>query len=520
MAGQRRGAVMQPLVHGNAKSSVAVGLVRAATAAMLVLVGSLAPTELTAQTAAANGRIVFVKLDQDGFADIWVMDADGSNETNLTNTPGVHETDPAWSPDGATIAFTRPGPVSDGAGGLGDIWVMDADPSTDDATNLTNTPEFPEYHPAWAPSGTQLVFVREIPGQIISEQPDLFVMDADGSNATNITQSDTSEIDPAWSPDGAKVAFAGVRDGGWEILTMGPDGQNEENLTGDGFDGTDRAPDWSPDGTKLVFMKESQVGGCCEPWEIWAVNRDGSGDTNLTNHPSYDMGPSWSPDGTEIIFSSTRDTNPETPWESDIYTMPAPTTLPPPSVTASAQPSSPAVTRLTSDGSSSAPDWGTNTDEGLDLIQNPSFELDANGDNRPDAWTSSPKFRRSTATMPHDGTYVGRLRATDNAGVTISQTVSNLTAGTSYTFSGWVKIPNQNDATFSFKLQVRWHRANNTIISTSTIKNYTAKTSGWNQATKNLVAPTGTVKAQIRLVASSLNGTIYVDDFRFVLVTQ
>jgi Tol biopolymer transport system component len=55
-----------------------------------------------------------------------------------------------------------------------------------------------------------------------------------------------------------------------------------------------------------VFQKQSQVGGCCEPWEIWAVNRDGSGDTNLTNDPSYDTGPSWSPDGSEITFSSTR----------------------------------------------------------------------------------------------------------------------------------------------------------------------------------------------------------------------
>jgi hypothetical protein len=81
-------------------------------------------------------------------------------------------------------------------------------------------------------------------------------------------------------------------------------------------------------------MKESQVGGCCDPWEIWAVNRDGSGDTNLTNHPSYDMGPSWSPDGSEITFTSTRNRTEEDPSRTDIFAMAAPTTLPPPNQSA------------------------------------------------------------------------------------------------------------------------------------------------------------------------------------------
>jgi len=269
---------------------------------------------------------------------------------------------------------------------LREIYVMDADPTTDDATNLTNTPSFEEYQPSWAPSGAQLVFVREVPGQIISEQSDIFVMDANGENATNLTQTDANEHAPDWSPDGTKIAFAGVRDGGWEILTMDPNGQNEAILTGDGSDAFDEAPDWSPDSTKVVFMKQSQAGGCCDPWEIWAVNRDGSGDTNLTNHPANDTSPSWSPDGSEITFSSDRDST-ENPARTDIYAMPAPTTLPPPDETASATTSQDSgamdfaagdvllrtasaqttsettVRRLTTatDGSSTEPDWGPNT---------------------------------------------------------------------------------------------------------------------------------------------------------------
>jgi dipeptidyl aminopeptidase/acylaminoacyl peptidase len=361
--------------------------------AVLFLASGLLPAEPSAQTTSPDGKVVFVRPGTESSencfgqpcADIWVMDADATNQTNLTKTPDTNEGQPAWSSDGTRIAFSSD---QDEVGGFSDIWVMDADGTNQ--TNLTKTPDTPdadnfhEYQPSWAPSGTQIVFVREIPGQVISEQPDIFVMDTDPTteDANNLTQTDANEIDPAWSPDGTKIAYAGVRNSGFEIVTMDPNGQNEEILSGDSFEGDDRAPDWSPDSTKVVFMKQSQVGGCCEPWEIWAVNRDGSADTNLTNHPSDDMGPSWSPDGTEIIFTSTRDATVEDPFRADIYVMAAPITLPPPtgesaSVTtsqhsgvmglaasdvlpraASAQTTSEtALRRLTTDGLSTEPDW-------------------------------------------------------------------------------------------------------------------------------------------------------------------
>jgi Tol biopolymer transport system component len=359
--------------------------------AMLFLASALLSTETSAQTTSPEGKIVFVKqgtepsdkCDRQPCADLWVMDADGTNQTNLTDTPDTNEGQPAWSPDGTKIAFTGPGDLNeDGSGGLDDIYVMDADGTNQ--TNLTDTPDDLEYQPSWAPSGAQITFVREIPGEIISEQSDIFVMDANGQTpATPLTQTDANEREPDWSPDGTKIAFAGVRNQGWEIVTMDPNGQNEAILTGDSFDGEDRGPDWSPDSTMVVFQKSDNSGGSGgDPWEIWAVNRDGSGDTNLTNHPADDMGPSWSPDGSEITFTSTRDATEEDPFRADIYVMAAPTTLPPPtgetaSVTtsqhsgvmglaasdllvraASAQTTSQtALRRLTTDGLSSEPDW-------------------------------------------------------------------------------------------------------------------------------------------------------------------
>src|SRR5919112_1285694 len=175
--------------------------------ALLFLASGLLPREPSAQTTSPEGKIVYEKL-----GDIWVMNADGTNQTNLTNTP-----------------------------------------------------DFLEYRASWAPSGAQLTFVREVPGEIISEQQDIFVMDANGENANNLTQTDANEDDPAWAPDGTKIAFSGVRNSGSEIVTMDPNGQNETILSGDSFEGADRAPDWSPDSTKVVFQKQCQ-GVCSDAW--------------------------------------------------------------------------------------------------------------------------------------------------------------------------------------------------------------------------------------------------------------
>jgi hypothetical protein len=105
--------------------------------------------------------------------------------------------------------------------------------------------------------------------------------------------------------------------------------------------------------------------------------------------------------------------------------------------------------------------------------------------------------------------------AADNSGVTISQVVTNLTAGTTYPFAARVKIPSTSD-TFTFAIRVRWRNASNATIRTDTIRSFTGSTNdSWHLAAASLAAPAGTTNAQIQMVASSLNATIYVDHFLF-----
>lgn len=159
--------------------------------------------------------------------------------------------------------------------------------------------------------------------------------------------------------------------------------------------------------------------------------------------------------------------------------------------------------------------WTLDDPQTDNLLANPSFENDGNGDGRPDAWSVDSRFTRSDEASPIEGSYVGKFRATNNATITTQQTANNVVAGQRYVFSCFVKIPTTSDA-LSFTFRVQWRRADNSPISNWTVKTYKDDTTGlWFQVAKSKAAPTGTAKAQITMMAKNLNATIFVDNCEF-----
>jgi len=249
-----------------------------------------------------GSRIAF-QSDRDGNPEIYVMDADGSNQTRLTRNQAL-DWDPAWSPDGSRTAFG-----SDRDGSM-DIYVMDADGSNQTRLTRHLSEAWVEVEsPAWSPDGSRIAF-----SSWRDENSEIYVMDADGSNQTRLTRGPSDASSPAWSPDGSRIAFGSWRDGNPEIYAMDADGSNQTRLTRhpSGVWGGAWSPVWSPDGSRIAFQSERDGNS-----EIYVMDADGANPTRLTRNRAWDEGPAWSPDGSRIAFESGRDGNPE------IYVMEA-----------------------------------------------------------------------------------------------------------------------------------------------------------------------------------------------------
>jgi Tol biopolymer transport system component len=241
-----------------------------------------------------DGRVVYT-ADAGGNMDIFVMNANGTGKTNLTNSP-EDDYSPRWSPDGSRVVFTAQ------RGGNTDIYVMNADGSGQ--TRLTSDPA-PDTNPDWSPDGSRIVFNSErISGDSLFGNADIYVMNADGSNQTNLTNSGSYEWRPAWSPDGSRIAFEAAREGDHDIYVMNADGSGQTRLTS--TPGFDEYPRWSPDGSRLLFQTDRHGA-----YEVYVMNADGGGQTSLSRDPDQDIHPDWSPDGSSIIFVSDREGNEE-----------------------------------------------------------------------------------------------------------------------------------------------------------------------------------------------------------------
>lgn len=227
--------------------------------------------------------------------ELWLINADGTDTRALVTSVAV-EGAPSWSPDGTKLAFTgfEWGPQII----IWDIWIVGVDGS--ELTNLTRSSETSVLSPSWSPDGSQIVFV--------DTHWDLWVIDVDGSDRKRITSDVAHQSSPAWAPDGSLIAYCslpvtGGLMGSNDIWVIEPDGTDPTRLTDRG---DSCLPAWAPDSSQIAFTAfvfAQDASG--DHSDIWVMQRDGSGQRNLTNDPArFDRAPAWSPDGTTIAFDS------------------------------------------------------------------------------------------------------------------------------------------------------------------------------------------------------------------------
>ena len=224
-----------------------------------------------------GNKIAFISGRNNKYYQIYIMDIDGSNQTAIS-TSTSDSMNPVWSPDGTKIAYHS---------GWG-IWTMNADGS--DQQQITSEPPSCN-QPSWSPDGTKIAFISV--GMIYTQ---LFVMNADGTNPVCLTNDTYHCNNPAWSPDGARIAYNGTPNGseGTQIRIMNSDGTNPIKLT---TNGTNYEPTWSPDSTKIAFTSTRDN----NRHQIYIMNADGSNQIRLAPSSYLDEQPSWGLDNPPII---------------------------------------------------------------------------------------------------------------------------------------------------------------------------------------------------------------------------
>jgi Tol biopolymer transport system component len=253
---------------------------------------TLPPTATVAPTPTAMPD---VPIGESGNSEIYVMNADGTDQLRLTNAPAM-DVSPAWSPDGSMLAYVSY------AGFDGSVlYLMNADGS-DQRRMLTGVAS----RPVWSPDGRQIA-ISAIDSEVQHQQ--IHVVAVDGSGSSRLTSHENvptaslsaGNVDPAWSPDGTQITFIATQfDGPSEVYVMNADGANVRRLTDSPIRKT--SPAWSPDGTQIAYWTdEGDV-------DIWVMRADGSDQRNLTSSPLVEINPSWSPDSQTIAFVRQSDT--------------------------------------------------------------------------------------------------------------------------------------------------------------------------------------------------------------------
>jgi Tol biopolymer transport system component len=231
---------------------------------------------------AENGRIAYVSNGQ-----LLTITPDGGDAHRIGVADRVGGV--SWSPDGRRLAFD----LADGEEGFCgcDLFVANADGS--DVVRLTS--DGTSRLPAWSPDGSEIAYTSQPSGGTSQ----IFVMDADGSDAHQVTTGNGFSVRPSWSPDGSRIAFESVVDRNPDVYVMNADGTGVRRLTSDAA--ADGTPVWSPDGTEIAFTSSRGPNG------VYLMGADGTDPRLVVPDDDVDnLYVAWSPDGTKLALASDR----------------------------------------------------------------------------------------------------------------------------------------------------------------------------------------------------------------------
>ena len=230
-----------------------------------------------------DGTKIAWSSDRDGNFEIYVMDADGSNVTQLTTDSGLT---PRWSSDGQRIAYTRGG----------SIIVMNADGSDREVVlEAARSPDEPcqagGFPGGWSPDSTRILYYAAVPAAGTAASLGVVcAVTVDGSEVTAlVSEPPVLNVEPVWSPDGKFVAFRSIRDGNNDVYVVNLEDGSEQRLTE--FEGLDIEPEWSPDGEWIAFASNRED----VTTDLYIMRADGSDVRRLTEDPAKDSYPVWSP---------------------------------------------------------------------------------------------------------------------------------------------------------------------------------------------------------------------------------
>lgn len=243
----------------------------------------------------ATDKIVFVS-NRDGNSEIYIMNSDGSGQTNLTQHR-ENDYSPVWSPTGKQILF-----ASERAGKVSDLYVMD---SRGEGVRRVFRRKMERRHPTWSPDGEQIAYYRVDGGEIA-----IYTASIDGGAEKRIAVG----MHPTWAPDDSEIAFISaemlipINDGGGiqiakpriEIANVRT--KAEERISPDGFP-LMFSPAWTPDGTKFVFAGVSVEDlGQGHAVRLYIVNRKGNAKPNKVKVEGTGSSPALAPRGDALVY--------------------------------------------------------------------------------------------------------------------------------------------------------------------------------------------------------------------------